>query len=52
MIGFVVLGYDIYWAAKGQAAKVDNQEHFLGEFSQVHPRIPAHLGISIDWILC
>jgi hypothetical protein len=30
MIGFVVLGYDIYWAAKGQAAKVDNQAAFLG----------------------
>lgn len=29
MIGFVVLGYAIYWAAKGQAAKVDNKAAFL-----------------------
>lgn len=29
MIGFVVLGYAIYWAAKGQAAKVNNKAAFL-----------------------
>jgi uncharacterized integral membrane protein (TIGR00698 family) len=29
MIGFVVLGYAIYWAAKGQAARVDNKAAFL-----------------------
>jgi uncharacterized integral membrane protein (TIGR00698 family) len=29
MIGFVVLGYALYWAAKGQAAKVDNKAAFL-----------------------
>jgi len=29
MIGFVVLGYAIYWAAKGQAARVDNKVAFL-----------------------
>ncbi len=29
MIGFVVLGYALYWAAKGQAAKVDNKDAFL-----------------------
>lgn len=29
MIGFVVLGYAIYWAAQGQAAKVDNKAAFL-----------------------
>lgn len=29
MIGFVVLGYAIYWASKGQAAKVSNKAAFL-----------------------
>lgn len=29
MIGFVVLGYAIYWASKGQAAKVENKAAFL-----------------------
>jgi uncharacterized integral membrane protein (TIGR00698 family) len=29
MIGFVVLGYAIYWASKGQAAKVGNKAAFL-----------------------
>jgi uncharacterized integral membrane protein (TIGR00698 family) len=29
MIGFVVLGYALYWSAKGQAAKVDNKAAFL-----------------------
>lgn len=29
MIGFVVLGYAIYWAAKGQATKVDDKAAFL-----------------------
>jgi uncharacterized integral membrane protein (TIGR00698 family) len=29
MIGFVVLGYAIYWASKGQAAKVQNKAAFL-----------------------
>ena len=29
MIGFVVLGYAIYWASKGQAAKVENKVAFL-----------------------
>jgi uncharacterized integral membrane protein (TIGR00698 family) len=29
MIGFVVLGYAIYWASKGQAAKVPNKAAFL-----------------------
>ena len=29
MIGFVVLGYAIYWASKGQAAKVQNKAVFL-----------------------
>jgi uncharacterized integral membrane protein (TIGR00698 family) len=29
MIGFVVLGYAIYWATKGQAAKVTNKAAFL-----------------------
>jgi uncharacterized integral membrane protein (TIGR00698 family) len=29
MIGFVVLGYALYWATKGQAAKVDNKAAFL-----------------------
>jgi uncharacterized integral membrane protein (TIGR00698 family) len=28
-IGFVVLGYALYWAAKGQAAKVENKAAFL-----------------------
>jgi len=30
MIGFVVLGYAIYWAAKAQAAKVDNFANWVG----------------------
>ncbi|MEZ2347479.1 YeiH family protein [Terriglobus sp. RCC_193] len=29
MIGFVVLGYAIYWASKGQAAGVENKAAFL-----------------------
>ncbi len=29
MIGFVVLGYALYWAAQGQAAKVENKAAFL-----------------------
>ena len=29
MIGFVVLGYAVYWASKGQAAKVENKAAFL-----------------------
>jgi len=29
MIGFVVLGYAIYWAAQGQAARVNNKAAFL-----------------------
>lgn len=29
MIGFVVLGYALYWAGKGQAAKVNNKAAFL-----------------------
>lgn len=29
MIGFVVLGYALYWAAKGQASKVKNKAAFL-----------------------
>ncbi len=29
MIGFVVLGYALYWAAQGQAAKVSNKAAFL-----------------------
>jgi uncharacterized integral membrane protein (TIGR00698 family) len=29
MIGFVVLGYAIYWASRGQAAKVQNKAAFL-----------------------
>ena len=29
MIGFVVLGYALYWAAKGQAAGVDHKAAFL-----------------------
>ena len=29
MIGFVVLGYALYWAAKGKAAKVENKAAFL-----------------------
>src|ERR1700757_3369276 len=29
MIGFVVLGYAIYWAARGQATKVSNKAAFL-----------------------
>lgn len=29
MIGFVVLGYAIYWASKGQAAQVSNKAAFL-----------------------
>jgi uncharacterized integral membrane protein (TIGR00698 family) len=29
MIGFVVLGYALYWASKGQAAKVENKVAFL-----------------------
>ena len=29
MIGFVVLGYALYWASKGQAAKVENKTAFL-----------------------
>jgi uncharacterized integral membrane protein (TIGR00698 family) len=29
MIGFVVLGYAIYWASKGQATKVQNKAAFL-----------------------
>jgi uncharacterized integral membrane protein (TIGR00698 family) len=29
MIGFVVLGYAIYWASKGQAGKVSNKAAFL-----------------------
>jgi len=29
MIGFVVLGYALYWASKGQAAKVGNKAAFL-----------------------
>lgn len=29
MIGFVVLGYALYWAAKGQAAHVENKAAFL-----------------------
>ena len=29
MIGFVVLGYELYWASKGQAAKVGNKAAFL-----------------------
>jgi uncharacterized integral membrane protein (TIGR00698 family) len=29
MIGFVVLGYAIYWASKGQAANVENKAAFL-----------------------
>ena len=29
MIGFVVLGYAIYWASRGQAAKVENKAAFL-----------------------
>jgi len=29
MIGFVVLGYAIYWAQKGQAAGVENKAAFL-----------------------
>ena len=29
MIGFVVLGYALYWASKGQAAKVENKAAFL-----------------------
>ena len=29
MIGFVVLGYAIYWASKGQAARVENKARFL-----------------------
>jgi len=29
MIGFVVLGYAIYWASKGQAEKVQNKAAFL-----------------------
>ena len=29
MIGFVVLGYALHWASKGQAAKVDNKAAFL-----------------------
>jgi uncharacterized integral membrane protein (TIGR00698 family) len=29
MIGFVVLGYAIYWASKGQAGKVQNKAAFL-----------------------
>ncbi len=28
-IGFVVLGYAIYWAAQGQAARVSNKAAFL-----------------------
>jgi len=33
MIGFVVLAYAIYWASKGQAAKVQNKAAFLwGKF--------------------
>jgi uncharacterized integral membrane protein (TIGR00698 family) len=29
MIGFVVLGYALYWASKGQAGKVENKAAFL-----------------------
>jgi uncharacterized integral membrane protein (TIGR00698 family) len=29
LIGFVVLGYAIYWARKGQAAAIGNKAHFL-----------------------
>ncbi len=29
MIGFVVLGYAIYWASKGQAAGIQNKAAFL-----------------------
>lgn len=29
MIGFVVLGYALYWAAKGQASKIENKAAFL-----------------------
>ena len=29
MIGFVVLGYAVYWARKGQAAVIDNKAAFL-----------------------
>jgi uncharacterized integral membrane protein (TIGR00698 family) len=29
MIGFVVLGYALYWASRGQAAKVQNKAAFL-----------------------
>jgi uncharacterized integral membrane protein (TIGR00698 family) len=29
MIGFVVLGYALYWASKGQATKVENKVAFL-----------------------
>jgi uncharacterized integral membrane protein (TIGR00698 family) len=29
MIGFVVLGYALYWASKGEAAKVENKAAFL-----------------------
>jgi uncharacterized integral membrane protein (TIGR00698 family) len=29
LIGFVVLGYAIYWASKGQAAQVENKAAFL-----------------------
>ena len=29
MIGFVVLGYALYWGSKGQAAKVENKAAFL-----------------------
>ena len=47
MIGFVVLGYAIYWAAKGQAAKVENKAAFLGASSQVHTRIPADFIVGV-----
>jgi len=29
LIGFVVLGYALYWARKGQAAEISNKIHFL-----------------------
>ena len=39
-IGFVVLGYAVYWAAQGKAAVVKNKASLpVAEVSQVHPRL-------------
>ena len=45
-IGFVVLGYAVYWASQGPGRRRRAQGALpVAEVSQVHPRLSHHLGL-------